>query len=100
MLSNMEEEPLPKQSALHDLKKSGASRFLFFAIVMLIAGIAVWFTLPPLKADFFTIYSISLGLSAVGIALALAAAQEYRFYQIKIQLRNLERMIQKVSKQD
>ena len=96
----MGEEPISKHSGLEDLKKSGAARLLFFAVVSLAASGLAWVTFPPLKADFFTTYAISLALSAVGIALALAALQEYRFHQLKIQLRNLERMIEKSSRKD
>ncbi len=75
-----------KPSIVRDLKNSGGLWLLIFAFVLLFAGYESY-------AFGVIQYPTMLGILALSVALALGADIEYRFYQLKLQLRSIERMI-------
>jgi hypothetical protein len=85
----MGEPKADRPSALRDLKQSGAWRYLFYAFVVFGVGDLAY-------SGRLISYEVMLGLMAVCLALALGAGVEVRFYELKMQLRNIERMLEDV----
>lgn len=75
-----------KVGTLEAVRKSGAGRLLFLCIVMFAAAI-VAYVLRSITYDAY------VSLSALGITFGLAAIVEFRFYQVRVRLRNLENML-------
>jgi hypothetical protein len=78
-----------KPSSTRDLKESGGWRLLLYGLLVFVIGYVAY--------SFGAIsYGILLGLMALSLALALGAGVELRFYQLKLQLRNIERMLEEL----
>jgi hypothetical protein len=81
-----ERKRLYKPSPLRNLRESGAWHLLVYAFLVLFIGNEAY-------AFRIVSYEILLGLMALALALALGAGVELRFYELKLQLRNIERLL-------